>query len=264
MTLIDQHGCLIGDIEITGVDSGEEEDTHFPGVEPVIEDDIKIPGVDVEGPEASAPQSVYITDPNIPQDEPAPIHVVPTQEVPAPQASEPVTEPAQAPCLHRSTRVRFQDKPAYTPSMTGSKYSYAVTQIEIQGVINPYAHMFVQEDFYQAEPDVVPDVMTQISLKAGFNQWGTKAFTADHSDMKQLDLRKTFKPKHWRELTASQRQIVLASHTFLKDKRDGKVKVRTVAGGNNQQDYISKECSSSRTFTTESVLLSCIIDAEEG
>jgi hypothetical protein len=36
-----------------------------------------------------------------------------------------------------------------------------------------------------------------------------------------------------------------------------------VAGGNKQRDYISKEDYSSPTVATESVLLSCIIDAEE-
>jgi hypothetical protein len=50
---------------------------------------------------------------------------------------------------------------------------------------------------------------------------------------------------------------------FLKEKRDRSLKGRTVAGGNKQQDYISKEDASSPTITTESVLLSCIIDAEE-
>ena len=34
-------------------------------------------------------------------------------------------------------------------------------------------------------------------------------------------------------------------------------------GGNKQRDYISKEDASSPTVTTEAVLLSCIIDAEE-
>jgi hypothetical protein len=50
---------------------------------------------------------------------------------------------------------------------------------------------------------------------------------------------------------------------FLKQKWDGKIKGRTVAGGNKQQDYISKEDASSPTVARESVLLSCIIDAEE-
>jgi hypothetical protein len=50
---------------------------------------------------------------------------------------------------------------------------------------------------------------------------------------------------------------------FLKHKRDGKIKGRTVVGGNKQWDYISNEDASSPTVATESVLLSCIIDAEE-
>jgi hypothetical protein len=53
----------------------------------VIEDDFETSGVDVEGLEANTPQSVEINDPEIPQDDPAPIQVAPTQEVPAHQAS---------------------------------------------------------------------------------------------------------------------------------------------------------------------------------
>jgi hypothetical protein len=150
--------------------------------------------------------------------------------------------------------------------MTGSKYLYAVTQLESQGVLYPDAHMFVQDDFYQAEPDVVAAIMTQLSLKAGLKEWGKKGFKAAHYEMKQLHLRKTFKtfkPKHWRELSKAQRQTVLESHMFLKLKRDGKIKGRTVDGGNKQRDEISKEDARSPTVAAESVLLSCIIDAEE-
>jgi hypothetical protein len=62
--------------------------------------------------------------------------------------------------------------------MTGSKYSYIVTQLETQVVLNPDAHMFVQEDFYQAEPDLVTAIMIQLSLKAGLKEWGDRAFEA--------------------------------------------------------------------------------------
>jgi hypothetical protein len=228
-------------MEIPGVDSTENKDDYFPGVAPVITDAIEIPGVDVEGPEAldevPAPQ-VEIYDPgDIPHDDPAPIEVVPAQAVPVPA---PVAPPAET-GLRRSARVQNQASQDYTPSMTGSKYSYAVTQRESQGVLNPDAHMITQEDFYQAEPDVVAAIMTQLSLKAGLKEWGKKGFKAAHSEMKQLHICKTFKPKHWRELSKSQRQTVLESHIFLKLKRDGKIKGRTVAGGNKQRDYISKE-----------------------
>jgi hypothetical protein len=40
MTFTDRHGCLIGDVEIPGVDDQEKDDDHLPGVVPVIADDI--------------------------------------------------------------------------------------------------------------------------------------------------------------------------------------------------------------------------------
>jgi hypothetical protein len=98
-------------------------------VAPVIDDDIEIPGVDVEGTEAldeaPAPQ-VEINDLDIPQDDPAPIEVAPPQESTAPAIKPPVITPAHAQGFRRSNRVRTQAKQAYTPSMTGAKYSYAV------------------------------------------------------------------------------------------------------------------------------------------
>ena len=56
--------------------------------------------------------------------------------------------------------------------MSGTKYDYAVSQLADQGVINPDAHMFFQQEFYQYEPDVVATVMTQLSLKTGLKEWG--------------------------------------------------------------------------------------------
>jgi hypothetical protein len=50
--------------------------------------------------------------------------------------------------------------------MSGSKYSYAATQLETQGVMHPDYHMFIQGDFYQADPDVMVHVMTQLSFKS--------------------------------------------------------------------------------------------------
>jgi hypothetical protein len=174
MTFTDRHGCLIGDVEIPGVDDLEEDDDHLPVVVPVIADDIKITGMDVEGTETQdavpAPQ-VEIDDLDIHHADPTPIEVAPTQEEPITETPAPVALPAQAPELRRSTRVRSKKNQEYTPSLSGSKYSYAVTQLEIQGVLNPDSHMFVQEDLYQAEPDVVAAIMTQISLKAGLKEW---------------------------------------------------------------------------------------------
>jgi hypothetical protein len=262
-TFTDRHGRLIGDAETPVVtdDADNTEDVEFPGVAPVITDNIEIPGVDgVE--EEQAPQEIEINDLEILEPVPPPIKVETLQEETAQQVA-PVIEPVALPEVRRSARIKTQTKPGYTPSMTGSRYSYAVTQLESQGVLNPDAHMFVQDDFYQSDPDVVAMVMTQLSLKAGLKAWGNKAHTAAHSEMKQLHMRDTFKPWHWRELSHTQRQMVLESHMFLKEKRDGQTKARTVAGGNKQRGYIRKEDASSPTVATESVLLTCIIDAEE-
>ena len=57
---------------------------------------------------------------------------------------------------------------------------------------------------------------------------------------------------------------MLESHLFLKEKRSGEIKGRTMAGGNKQRDHVSKEDASLPTVATESVLLTCIIGAEEG
>jgi len=220
------------------------------------------------------PQVVEIDDLDIPTNDPPHVEAdaaappgVTTEtiahaDVPAAPAEPAPTALPAAQGVRRSTRVRTKPS-AYNPSMTGTKYSYAVTQLESKGVLFPDAHMFVQEDFYQADPDVVAYVMTQLSLKAGLKAWGDKAHAAAESEMKQLHFRNTFKPMHWSELTEIQRKTVLESHMFLKEKRDLNIKGRTVAGGNKQRDYISKEDASSPTVATESVLLSCIIDAEE-
>jgi hypothetical protein len=55
--------------------------------------------------------------------------------------------------------------------------------------------------------------------------------------------------------------MVPESHMFITKKRDGNLKARKVAGGNKQHGCIEKEDASSPTVATESVLLSCTIDA---
>jgi len=54
--------------------------------------------------------------------------------------------------------------------------------------------------------------------------------------MKQLHLRDTFRPKHMHELTHFQRQLILESHLFLKEKRTGEIKGHTVAGGKMMEE----------------------------
>jgi hypothetical protein len=49
---------------------------------------------------------------------------------------------------------------------------------------------------------------------------------------------------------------------FLKEKRCGKMKGHGCADGRKQQEYLTKEETSSPTVAIESVMLSCTIDAQ--
>ena len=115
------------------------------------------------------PQVVEIDDPEIPQH----------PSLAAPEVLADLDVPIQVSTLAAelpriSTRVRSQPD-TYTPSMTGKRYEYAMTQLEIQGVLHTDSHIFAQEYFYQAEPGVVISIMNQLSLKAGLKEWGENA-----------------------------------------------------------------------------------------
>ena len=88
------------------------------------------------------PQDPSLIAPEVPADSDGPTKILtPEKEVPS-----------------RSTRVRTQTD-TNAPSMIGKRYEYIMTQLWIQGVLNPDAHIFAQEDFYQDEPKVVIAIM---------------------------------------------------------------------------------------------------------
>jgi hypothetical protein len=139
-----QHGCLIGDVEIPGVMDFEEEnndDAEMPVLDPVGIGSVELPGVDVAG---QTPQTVEIDDLDIPQPDPPLIKTVEELTVPQAEHNEQtqVVQLMETTGPSRSMRVRFQPK-EYEPTMTGSKYSYAVTQLETQGVLHLDYHMFI-------------------------------------------------------------------------------------------------------------------------
>ena len=106
-------------------------------------------------------------------------------------------------------------------------------------------------------------VMTQLTLKAAMKAWGNEARVAAEAEMRQLHWRNTFRPVHWKDLTPKQRAMVLESHIFMKLKRTGEIKGRTVAGGNKQRGFVEKEDASSPTVATKSVILTSMVDAIE-
>ena len=102
-----------------------------------------------------------------------------------------------------------------------------------QEVLHPYAHVFFNHGAVQNELEVTAFIMDQLSLKSGLKKWGNKGRGAIHSEMNHIHMRDMFIPLHRKCLTKEQRDTILESHIFLKENRDGTLKGRTVAGGNN-------------------------------
>ena len=74
----------------------------------------------------------------------------------------------------------------------------------------------------------------------------------------------TFEPVDPSTLTKKEKERAIKSHLFLKLKQDATVKGRMVAGGNRQCMYIPKEDATSPMAHLESVILTTMIDTQEG
>ena len=56
----------------------------------------------------------------------------------------------------------------------------------------------------------------------------------------------------------------MESLLFLVEKRDGRIKARFCANGSTQREYMERNESGSPTVATESILITCVIDAKQG
>jgi len=105
--------------------------------------------------------------------------------------------------------------------------------------------------------------LTQYNLRKGLQIYGKAAADAVVKEMKQLHDRKTIRPRYATELSTRDKRRALAYLMFIKEKRCGTIKGRGCADGRKQRIYKTKEETSSPTVRTESLLLSCVIDAKE-
>jgi Reverse transcriptase (RNA-dependent DNA polymerase) len=106
-------------------------------------------------------------------------------------------------------------------------------------------------------------VMTQHSVRKGLRIFGEAGVDAVLKELKQLYDREVVRPVGREDMTDEERDAALQYLMYLKQKRDGTVKGRGCADGRKQRAYTTKEEASSPTVATESVMLSCVIDAEE-
>ena len=273
LVFTDRRGRPIGDVALEHHDSiSQEADDDLPGVHlPDLDESAEIPGVGTidEDPIEDDPidDDVDVGNDFDIQDLPDDTLVELDSD-----ALEPVAElgggeslvvgtgdvPGAPAGVRRSTRERKQVK-NYEPSMSGKKYAFAAMEL----LMTDEGLSFCNDEAYQYDAEVAYTFMQQLSLKAALKQWGTDAEDAGVKEINQLHWRDTFVPRNYSDLTAEHKKKVLESHMFVVKKRDNKTKARMVAGGNTQRDYLTKEDASSPTVSTEAVLLTSIVDANE-
>jgi hypothetical protein len=101
------------------------------------------------------------------------------------------------------------------------------------------------------------------SLKRGIKEFGAKGEDAAFNEMKQLHDRVVFEPIKLADMKTLERKRAMESLIFLVEKRDGTVKARTCANGSTQREYIEREDAASPTASTDSIIITSVIDAKQ-
>ena len=143
----------------------------------------------------------------------------------------------------------------------------------------PYQHMtdFEKELFHRRIAGVrVPSeigyeqnealrhtVLTQYTLKKGLQVFGAPGEEAVYKELLQLHECKVGEPRDATKLSPMQKKNALGYLMFLKQKRSRQIKGQGCTDGRKQRLHTPKDDASSPTVVTESVLLSCVIDAKE-
>ena len=104
----------------------------------------------------------------------------------------------------------------------------------------------------------------QMSAHEGIKRFGAEAVSAIVTEFNQLNDMKTAIPVMSQDLSNEQKAKALDIITLVKLKRCGKLKARSCANGKKQRVYLTKEEVSSPTAQLESMILSMIIDGDEG
>jgi hypothetical protein len=72
-----------------------------------------------------------------------------------------------------------------------------------------------------------------------------------------------FEPQHAQDLSDNDRKKALSLLIFLRQKKNGAVKVRSCANGNPQREHIAKEEAAASTVALDLVFLTLTIDVKE-
>jgi hypothetical protein len=106
-------------------------------------------------------------------------------------------------------------------------------------------------------------LFTQYNVKQGLKKYGKRAEEAVLKELKQIHDREVMEPKEPENMTFEEKRNALNYLIFVKEKRCGTIKGRGCADGRKQRLWTTKSKTSSPTVSTESLFLSCVIDAKE-
>ena len=122
---------------------------------------------------------------------------------------------------------------------------------------------FIHKKLCESSPKEQSSHAQQHLLPKGIKIWGDRARAAAHKEMDQLHNRKTWKPVHKRECTASELKKAQNAMTFVTEKRDGTIKGRTVYNGAPTRVYHDKNETRSPTVSLEGLMVSVCVDASQ-
>jgi hypothetical protein len=182
----------------------------------------------------------------------APIGVAPIAGVPAPMTTEAQMDESYGPRKRDGMRAR-------KPARSGAKIKEPQTAAH-HALMSMMGH---ELEGMCGFSDLEHVALTQYNVKRGLEKFGQAASDAVLKEMKQLHDRKTIRPRFSSDLTLQEKRNALAYLMFIKEKRCGTIKARGCADGRKQRVYKTKEETSSPTVRTESLMLSCVIDAKE-
>jgi hypothetical protein len=103
-----------------------------------------------------------------------------------------------------------------------------------------------------------------MSAKRGLKMFGEEAANAIITEFTQLHNKKVFEGRHFNDMTPEEKKGALRAITVIKEKQCGKIKGRTVADGRSQCSLYEPQHTASPTVKTESLFLSCVINAIKG
>ena len=133
---------------------------------------------------------------------------------------------------------------------------------QVYNVTNTYVPQTTRKPV-TVDQNVFDFVLTQMTARAGIKKHGQAARDALTAEFAQLDHKGAYEPIHATSLTETQRNSALRIINLIKEKRNGRLKGRSVADGRPQRAFYTKDETSSPTATPESVLLTALIDAVE-